>query len=91
MSRRFEGSLLWYPAMFLLCLTVRPKDIDQLMVEYLELAKIHKTHSSIIKAHLFHALYAGLQLNSDLRATLRVVGSTAKLAPTQIRSARSFE
>lgn len=45
-------------------------DIDMLMVQYVEIAKRHKIQPRIIKAHLFHSLYAGLQRHTDLRDTL---------------------
>merc|ERR1719356_49222 len=43
---------------------------DQLTAEYLELAKIYDAPKSAVKAHLFRFLYAGLQVNVDLRAQL---------------------
>lgn len=59
-------AILEYPALF----NDKPIDMDQLMFEYLELSKIHKTNGSIIKAHLFHSLYSGLQKHTDLRDML---------------------
>eukprot|EP00435_Cladocopium_sp_Y103_P028387 s2046_g7.t1 len=40
---------------------------DELALEYLELAKLYQTPHKQIKAHMFHFLYAGLQLHTDLR------------------------
>lgn len=57
-------ALLEYPALF--CPT-RSVYQDELALEYLELAKLYQTPHKQIKAHMFHFLYAGLQLHTDLR------------------------
>merc|ERR1712032_474225 len=43
---------------------------EDLAMEYLELARLHQAGPKCIKAHLFHSLYAGLQLHTDLRSQL---------------------
>eukprot|EP00931_Biecheleriopsis_adriatica_P121738 TRINITY_DN96796_c0_g1_i1.p1 TRINITY_DN96796_c0_g1~~TRINITY_DN96796_c0_g1_i1.p1 ORF type:complete len:390 (+),score=77.66 TRINITY_DN96796_c0_g1_i1:45-1214(+) len=48
----------------------KPLFQDDLALEYLELAKLYSTPHKQVKAHLFHFLYAGLQLHTDLRAQL---------------------
>eukprot|EP01054_Gregarina_sp_Poly1_P001179 Gregarina_sp_Poly_1__1178@NODE_128_length_13277_cov_115_450643_g114_i0_p8_GENE_NODE_128_length_13277_cov_115_450643_g114_i0NODE_128_length_13277_cov_115_450643_g114_i0_p8_ORF_typecomplete_len237_score45_74Dus/PF01207_17/2_1e34Oxidored_FMN/PF00724_20/5_9e07His_biosynth/PF00977_21/2_7e06ThiG/PF05690_14/4_5e05NanE/PF04131_14/0_00031FMN_dh/PF01070_18/0_00055DHO_dh/PF01180_21/0_0017TMPTENI/PF02581_17/0_0063SOR_SNZ/PF01680_17/0_0085PEP_mutase/PF13714_6/0_037G3P_antiterm/PF04309_12/4_6e03G3P_antiterm/P len=46
-------------------------DIDDLMLELLEIYKMYPTpHLGCLKAHLFHALYTGLQTHTDLRKQL---------------------
>ncbi|CAJ1413520.1 unnamed protein product [Effrenium voratum] len=61
-------ALLEYPALY----SGRPTPIlqEELALEYLELAKLYQTPHKQIKAHMFHFLYAGLQLHTDLRARL---------------------
>lgn len=43
---------------------------EDLALEYLNLAKTHIPGHKCMKAHLFHFLYAGLQLHTDLRSQL---------------------
>jgi len=43
---------------------------EDLALEYLELARLHQAGPKCIKSHLFHSLYAGLQLHTDLRSQL---------------------
>jgi len=62
-------SLLEYPALFSGPMAARPPIYqDELALQYLELAKLYSTPHKQIKAHMFHFLYAGLQLHTDLRA-----------------------
>mmetsp|Transcript_117534 Transcript_117534/g.293067 ORF Transcript_117534/g.293067 Transcript_117534/m.293067 type:complete len:421 (-) Transcript_117534:58-1320(-) len=66
---------------------------DQLTQEYLELAKIYDAPKSAVKAHLFRFLYAGLQLNVDIRAQLgaaRTMDDIA-LAAAALRERRASE
>eukprot|EP00913_Durusdinium_trenchii_P024503 g23002.t1 len=59
-------ALLEYPALF--SNDTRCIYQDELALEYLELAKLYQTPHKQIKAHMFHFLYAGLQLHTDLRS-----------------------
>jgi tRNA-dihydrouridine synthase 1 len=43
---------------------------EDLASEYLDLAKAHGCQSKCVKAHMFHFLYAALQLHTDLRSQL---------------------
>eukprot|EP00747_Dinoflagellata_sp_TGD_P166755 gnl/TRDRNA2_/TRDRNA2_190042_c0_seq1.p1 gnl/TRDRNA2_/TRDRNA2_190042_c0~~gnl/TRDRNA2_/TRDRNA2_190042_c0_seq1.p1 ORF type:complete len:417 (-),score=71.86 gnl/TRDRNA2_/TRDRNA2_190042_c0_seq1:87-1301(-) len=43
---------------------------EDLALEYLELARQYSPTKKCVKAHLFHFLYAGLQLHTDLRSQL---------------------
>jgi len=57
----------------------------ELALEYLELAKLHSTNHKCVKAHLFHFLYAGLQLHTDLRSQLgcaKAIDEMAAIAST---------
>jgi len=57
-------ALLENPALF----SGKIYDIDDLALEYLELAQQYKGASpSCIRAHLFKMLYTGLQIHTDLR------------------------
>lgn len=59
-------AILEYPALF----HKTAVDQDTLIAEYIDLAERYKTPNAVVKAHLFHSLYAGLQVHTDLRSQL---------------------
>lgn len=79
-------AILEYPALF----STHQPDIDSLMLEYLELAEMHNTRPPIVKAHLFHSLYAGLQVHTDLRTQLATAKTLDefKVVATELRTRR---
>ena len=56
-------ALLENPALF----SGEIHDLDRVALEYLELANIHETGPSTVRAHLFKILFTGLTSNVDLR------------------------
>eukprot|EP01016_Furgasonia_blochmanni_P056484 TRINITY_DN9641_c0_g1_i4.p1 TRINITY_DN9641_c0_g1~~TRINITY_DN9641_c0_g1_i4.p1 ORF type:complete len:223 (-),score=29.90 TRINITY_DN9641_c0_g1_i4:20-688(-) len=64
-------ALLENPALF----CGRKVDLDDLALEYLEIARGLNTDVKIVRAHLFKILYTGLQKNEDLRDLLALVKS----------------
>jgi len=63
-------ALLETPSLFGEATGRPPVTQEDLALEYLELARLHKAQPKCVKAHLFHFLYAGLQLHTDLRSQL---------------------
>jgi len=64
-------ALLERPSLFAqACSRPPPATQEELALEYLELARLHGAGHKCVKAHLFHFLYAGLQLHTDLRSEL---------------------
>mmetsp|Transcript_129285 Transcript_129285/g.360067 ORF Transcript_129285/g.360067 Transcript_129285/m.360067 type:complete len:425 (-) Transcript_129285:27-1301(-) len=63
-------ALLETPSLFAGATGRHPLLQEDLALEYLELARLYGTQHKCVKAHLFHFLYAGLQLHTDLRSQL---------------------
>lgn len=59
-------SLLENPALF----SGKLYDLDDLAIEYMQMAKEYSARYQEIKAHLFRILYTGLQVHVDIREKL---------------------